>query len=114
MNEIINCPNCGAPITGVRCKYCGTQFFNMADIEYGEAGYIRVKYNGRIITAKAVPKEIDFYHAFDNIDFLLDGKFFTAANQRIEINVAFDVVQDENGVLWREWDCDQKRSLKDE
>ena len=21
-----NCPNCGAPITGPRCEYCGTQF----------------------------------------------------------------------------------------
>ena len=23
--EILNCPNCGAPITGDRCEYCGTQ-----------------------------------------------------------------------------------------
>lgn len=22
----INCPNCGAPITGSRCEYCGTVF----------------------------------------------------------------------------------------
>lgn len=21
-----NCPNCGAPVTGPRCEYCGTQF----------------------------------------------------------------------------------------
>lgn len=25
MNEL-NCPNCGAPITGVKCEYCGTVF----------------------------------------------------------------------------------------
>lgn len=23
---MINCPNCGAPITGTECEYCGTLF----------------------------------------------------------------------------------------
>lgn len=23
---VTNCPNCGAPITGLHCEYCGTQF----------------------------------------------------------------------------------------
>lgn len=22
----MNCPNCGAPITGDKCEYCGTEF----------------------------------------------------------------------------------------
>ena len=26
MKELLNCPNCGAPITGPRCEYCGTAF----------------------------------------------------------------------------------------
>lgn len=26
MKELLNCPNCGAPITGPRCEYCGTTF----------------------------------------------------------------------------------------
>ena len=21
----LNCPNCGAPITGIQCEYCGTR-----------------------------------------------------------------------------------------
>ena len=25
-NKTTNCPNCGAPITGSRCEYCGTDF----------------------------------------------------------------------------------------
>ena len=24
-----NCPNCGAPITGLECEYCGTVFPNI-------------------------------------------------------------------------------------
>lgn len=26
MKELLNCPNCGAPITGPQCEYCGTTF----------------------------------------------------------------------------------------
>ena len=26
LRNIINCPNCGAPINGPRCEYCGTIF----------------------------------------------------------------------------------------
>lgn len=25
-NKRTNCPNCGAPITGMKCEYCGTDF----------------------------------------------------------------------------------------
>lgn len=25
-NKLINCPNCGAPITDYMCEYCGTVF----------------------------------------------------------------------------------------
>ena len=26
MNDKLNCPNCGAVITGAKCEYCGTVF----------------------------------------------------------------------------------------
>lgn len=26
MSRPLNCPNCGAPITGLLCEYCGTVF----------------------------------------------------------------------------------------
>lgn len=26
MKNSSNCPNCGAPISGTRCEYCGTDF----------------------------------------------------------------------------------------
>ena len=25
-NKVTNCPNCGAPISGMKCEYCGTNF----------------------------------------------------------------------------------------
>ena len=26
MKDLLNCPNCGAPISGSKCEYCGTMF----------------------------------------------------------------------------------------
>lgn len=26
INKKTNCPNCGAPITSMKCEYCGTDF----------------------------------------------------------------------------------------
>ena len=29
--EPFTCPNCGAPLKGLRCEYCGTEFFYQKD-----------------------------------------------------------------------------------
>ena len=31
MENELNCPNCGAPITSKICPYCGTTFINYID-----------------------------------------------------------------------------------
>ena len=28
-----NCPNCGAPVFGTRCDYCGTSFTDEAELQ---------------------------------------------------------------------------------
>lgn len=43
-----NCPNCGAPIEGYVCKYCGTYLINIADISNENPTYIRFKFNNNI------------------------------------------------------------------
>ena len=30
--EVLNCPNCSAPISGDRCDYCGTLFIDCSTI----------------------------------------------------------------------------------
>ena len=30
---MLNCPNCGAPISGTYCSYCGTEFKELNDIQ---------------------------------------------------------------------------------
>lgn len=60
MREKLNCPNCGAPIIGAKCEYCGTQFYDFADIELNKECYIRIKYKDLILAAKFYPFECDF------------------------------------------------------
>lgn len=31
VKDLLNCPNCGAPITGSKCEYCGTIFSENRD-----------------------------------------------------------------------------------
>lgn len=38
--SIYNCPNCGAPIDGHKCKYCGTVIFDFAQIKMGEPCWV--------------------------------------------------------------------------
>ena len=54
MRDRLNCPNCGAPIDGVKCSYCGTMFYDFASIKVGEPSYVRIRAFGGIIVCKAV------------------------------------------------------------
>lgn len=40
---ILNCPNCGAPVTGGRCEYCGTLFLDFGALSMDEPTYIRIR-----------------------------------------------------------------------
>lgn len=42
MNET-NCPNCGAPIIGSKCEYCGTVFSNHDTTSSSSEQWIRVE-----------------------------------------------------------------------
>ena len=39
--QTLNCPNCGAPITGERCEYCGAVFYDWATISDEAPQYIK-------------------------------------------------------------------------
>lgn len=55
----LNCPNCAAPITGIKCEYCGTQFLDFALIDMDRPFYIRVKQGSNLITCKAKVNEFN-------------------------------------------------------
>ena len=68
MREMLNCPNCGATIEGCKCNYCGTQFYDLADIDASHPGYLRIKlYDGSIYIVKAHLTNICLTHSFPDI-----------------------------------------------
>lgn len=50
----LNCPNCGAPITGIQCEYCGTMFYDFAEISDNKPKYLRVNFNGQVMWCQAI------------------------------------------------------------
>lgn len=54
MREKLNCPNCGAPITGTVCKYCGAVFYDFAVLDAERPTYVRIKYRGSINVFRAI------------------------------------------------------------
>ena len=40
---VLNCPNCGAPVTGGRCEYCGTLFLDFGALSMDEPTYLRIR-----------------------------------------------------------------------
>ena len=74
----LNCPNCGAPITGFKCEYCGTQFFDFANMELYKWGHLRIKINGNILTIKALPYNVTLEMNRDELprlklEFVIEG-----------------------------------------
>ena len=56
-----NCPNCGAPIDGHKCSYCGTVIFDFASIEVGKPIWISLKSeSGDIYMAHVIPEIMEF------------------------------------------------------
>ena len=45
--EMLNCPNCGAPISGDRCEYCGTQFIDCTTIQPDKRFYLKFSPDGK-------------------------------------------------------------------
>ncbi len=56
MKDRLNCPNCGAPIEGTECPYCGTVFHDFATFAPDKPTYIRTIWHDSIITARVILK----------------------------------------------------------
>lgn len=54
-----NCPNCGQPITGEKCQYCGTVFIDWALIDTDKPFYLKFRHNGMITRAKCIARTFD-------------------------------------------------------
>jgi len=86
-----NCPNCGAPITGHKCEYCGAIIFDFAAIEIGKPVWINFKMGGRWVLAHVLPESADIHvEPMDEVIMYADGiaqaTFGRPAPVRIELD----------------------------
>lgn len=74
-----NCPNCGAPINGEKCPFCGTVFIDWAVIDMNNPFYLKFKYRdsitrGRCICEKfayAIQPDEEIHCSYDNSSMLI-------------------------------------------
>lgn len=43
MKDILNCPNCGAPIQKDYCPYCGSVFLDWASFDVNKPTFVKIK-----------------------------------------------------------------------
>lgn len=108
-NNVLNCPNCGMPITGTTCEYCGTVFYDFVNVDADGDTYVRMRLNGELLIFKARMTNIEFRQS-------TIGAMPIYADNRIvhrimppdyELSLDFLIVPDDNGVILqrgkREW-----------
>lgn len=95
-----NCPNCGAPIEGVKCGYCGTMFYDLADLKIGGTSYLRISDpDGRIMTMKVYTG--DFRITRYSNDYYYNDNRTVMMMQQMDLDISFRVVPEPDGTLYR-------------
>ncbi len=100
MKEKLNCPNCGAPITNGVCEYCGTQFYDFANIDIGKPCYLRIKFNDRIVTVKAITKKCEVEQHYNPICCSFDRPTYLSTLPKAEMTLDFILLPNEKGNLF--------------
>lgn len=99
MREVLNCPNCGAPIVSEQCPYCGTLFYDFSAIEIGKPCFLKIKWGDNVMLVKAVARNIDVNISSDTID------AYSVFGERIctfTTNQNMDLFMDFNCVLFND------------
>lgn len=77
MKDILNCPNCGAPIQDDICPYCGSVFLDWAAFDIQRPTFVKVKsWDGHIKLMKIATCSIR--EVYDPVN----GEYFYADNQK--------------------------------
>ena len=108
----LNCPNCGAPITGIKCEYCGTQFIDFATIDMDRPFYIRVKQGNLLMTCKARVNEFNIRVEPDTMDILYANDvpiYYPCSRKRLDMELKMEsVVRNDNDILYEVMEVEEE------
>lgn len=87
MNKRANCPNCGKPIIGAVCDYCGSVMYECINVVKFARNKLRIKTDRGLLVANA---------AYENVKIDVKKNYlpFWADNVRDEIQTTPDVYVD--------------------
>ena len=97
-NDIMTCPNCGAPIDGLKCKYCGCIHWNIADISDKDFKYIRLPIGADkmgLFHVKATGYNLEF-NDLDNINVIYSNNVSYAVNSMPTYTLHIDMIVEPN------------------
>ena len=101
MNDVLNCPNCGAPVSDEKCAYCGTVIYDFTVMDMEKPSYIKIKANRQLIMCKAFLDNV--YVTMEDQPIRLygdDKEYFVQRSQSCTIHVDFNVLP-QDGVLYK-------------
>lgn len=98
----LNCPNCGAPITGEYCPYCGSVFYDWAALDTNEPKYVKFKLGDKVVMAKAIMKDYTLTYDQTPETIYANNDIFTTVMSPPTMTIAteFEVIP-ENGVMYK-------------
>lgn len=105
----LNCPNCGQPIIGAKCEYCGTIFYDFANLDADGISYVRLKMNGTLCVFRAVINRVESeIDCMDSCLFADDKAVTRYIRPETRLTVEMTLLPDDKGVLMtladREWE----------
>ena len=77
MKDLLNCPNCGAPIQKDYCPYCGAVFLDWASFDVNAPTFVKVKdHRGQYRLLKIAIMSITERLSFDDTHLYADNQIF--------------------------------------
>lgn len=90
-----NCPNCGAPLSGWQCEYCGAAFYDFSslDISFDKPIFMRFKFEGKTLQTKVRLTNFNVNSSPDDVYFYADNNPICCMSRvRNEIDVSFEAM----------------------
>lgn len=99
MREHLTCPQCGAPITGTECKFCGAVFYDFSTLSMDKPCYIKLK-TGKIINMfKAIVTKINCdIEPNDTVLYCDINPYAVIGPPRYSLDISMDIL-DNDGIL---------------
>lgn len=101
------CPNCGAPLTGDHCEYCGIIIYDYACINANEPCFVKFRQNNKVFICKAAINSFEAVIESNSTTVYEDNNpIVTLPQHEMHISVEFRVLP-EDGILYKVADLDQ-------